>query len=164
MPQSECYHPSTITQFSTAILFLFLLYASTKDMASKTIPIHLVPVCLLFTTIDLIMNQSPAGLLLRLIIAAGIFLLLCLISRFFGLGGGDIIVISIILLEHGLCFAMLAMGIGCILTTIYTVLRHIIKRSSPFSQDEECPLVPGITIAYTILLFAKELSIWHPIL
>lgn len=164
MPQIACFYPEVIAQLATIFLFLFLVYSSTEDIKTRTIPIHLATVCVFYIVADLIASKTPIEILLRLCSTAGVFLLLCLISKLFGLGGGDIIIISLILLKHGIFFAMCSVGIGCALTTIYVILQSIMNKGKLIAQNREYPLVPGITIAYTTLLFAKELSIWHPIL
>ncbi len=151
-----------LSLLSTVTLLLFLLMASEQDLRTHTIPVRFIPICALIILCDLIVSGTTWGLGSRLLETLGVFVIASIFAILFGLGGGDVLVFTLITLAHGIFPAGFVFLVCCFSTAAFAFwkIATTSKESVKIDYQKECPLMPGTTVAYIIFLLTKELILW----
>lgn len=140
------------TLFFTAIAITTLYYLEclVLDMTLLSIPGTQISIMVYLVVFAyLVTSLSLPSLLFRVGGATILAFILYLIARFLGMGGGDVIAIPVIALMCGLPAACAIIAIGCIGTTVFILLRCLVKRER-IHKGDKFPLMPGISIVYLI--------------
>lgn len=127
-----------------------------------TIPVRFIPICALIILCDLIVSGTTWGLGSRLLETLGVFVIASIFAILFGLGGGDVLVFTLITLAHGIFPAGFVFLVCCFSTAAFAFwkIATTSKESVKIDYQKECPLMPGTTVAYIIFLLTKELILW----
>lgn len=135
---------------AAAITALYYSECLILDMSLLSIPgTRISTMVYLVVLAYLVTSLSPVPFFIRVGGAVVLALVLYLAARFLGMGGGDVIAIPVIALMWGLPAACAIIAIGCIGTTVFILLRCLVKRKR-IHKGDEFPLMPGISIVYLI--------------
>jgi hypothetical protein len=115
------------------------------------LPIQYLPIVYVLITLDISINCTSevftARVIPALIMAFIFFVNIMLLNG----GGGDMLVVPIVALEHGLIPSIYIVLGSCIITTLVVLLKQKIKQES-LNLHQEFPFVPGFTITYLLYL------------
>lgn len=67
-------------------------------------------------------------------------------------GGGDVLVLPLVILSRGCVIGLMLIGFGCILSAIIHLIRTHIEEHRRISITEGAPLLPGVSILFIISL------------
>lgn len=130
---------------STILFFGYFTVCSWQDWKSHTLPSGFAFAVYITEIINLSMTAAPKQLVWTLGEAVVLGLALMLAAYLFDIGGGDVIILPLMVFRCGLLTSIKLVVAGCLLTSILCLL-HMLIRYRKLSLQAELPLIPGVTL------------------
>lgn len=149
-------YQSIINAVSTVLFFGYFTVCSWQDWKSHTLPSGFAVVVYLTEILNLSMTSAPKQLAWTIGEAVIFGLMLMLAAYLFDIGGGDVIILPLMVFRCGLPTSIKLTVAGCLLTSVLCLL-HMLIRYRKLNFQAELPLIPGITLFLFLYFFSVHI-------
>lgn len=141
-------------QIALVCVFAAFIFSAVTDFISLKVS-FIIFTAYFAAAVDIYANLTLYEAILRIIVAATFFCVLCVMAKIGVSGGGDALYIPTLILIFPMPFPLFVVLLGCVLTAIYAAIQSVTAKRGASSR--EYPLIPGMTCALVILYAAARM-------